>query len=218
MLQFPTMTRTAFLTADSRPLPSAASAPAAHHPSRGSPADQAWDDAFVRVESYLRAHRIESRLLLNRLTTEIIEKARSLARERPDEPPVKLALQVTHAHMEVWFRAVLGKNDTTATDERIRAQGRLALVLADSSGRWSAHYFLSGETMPANLADAMRRCHVQSGPEVRLGNMPPAPLEFPFTDPDMPSWPALHRPVLYRAAALWLAIVGVMGAAWAASH
>jgi len=29
--------------------------------------DTAWDEAFLRVESYLLAHQIESRLLLNRL-------------------------------------------------------------------------------------------------------------------------------------------------------
>ncbi|MBC8010917.1 MAG: hypothetical protein H7067_12570, partial [Burkholderiales bacterium] len=43
------------------------------------PVGPGWDEAFLRVESYLRAHQIESRLVLNRLAMEIVRAARAAA-------------------------------------------------------------------------------------------------------------------------------------------
>lgn len=39
-------------------------------------AGPAWDEAFLRVEGYLRAYGLESHVLLNQITAEIIQEAR----------------------------------------------------------------------------------------------------------------------------------------------
>ncbi len=179
------------------------------------PTDAAWDEAFLRVESYLRAHHLESRMLLNALATEIIGEAREQVRANPGEDPVRAALRITRRRIGEWFdRAGLAAD---WSDERVRLRGRLALVLADIPGRW-AKWFLSPAPVPPSLTTALTSGVLQAGPELRFSNMPPAPLEFGFTAPDDLSSLRRGRWHALRAAAAWLSIAGVFGVAWAASH
>jgi hypothetical protein len=181
---------------------------------RGPP-DPAWDEAFLRVESYLRAHHLESRVLLNQLVTEIVAEARTRVSAHPAESPVTRAMQVTHARIGAWFARAVRESDWA--NERDRAQGRLALVSANLHGRWS-NYFLLAESVPPELASAMASFQFQPGPELRFSNMPTAPLEFGFEGSDDPH--ASRREVwpLVRAASTSLLVAGLIGAAWAASH
>jgi hypothetical protein len=177
--------------------------------------DPAWDEAFMRVESYLRAHHLESRMLLNQLVSEIVAEARSRAPAPRADEAVAFAMQVTHARIGAWFARAATASDWA--NERDRAHGRLALVIANLPGRWS-NYFLSAESVPPELASAMASFQFQAGPELRFSNMPTAPLEFGFDETDDPHaarhgvWP------LVRAASSSLLVAGLFGAVWAASH
>jgi hypothetical protein len=182
--------------------------------SSAAPVDPGWDEAFLRVEGYLRAHHLESRVLLNRIVTEIIQDARTLAQGSPSEEPVKLAMQATHARIGAWFaRAGM---DLDWTNERMRARGRLAMVLADLPGRWS-NLFLSADPLPEEFAAAMRSFALFPSPRLQLSSMPPAPLEFAYND-GSPSPPNRNVRLLLRAFGSWLLIAGFFGIAWAASH
>ena len=179
------------------------------------PAGPDWDEAFLRVASYLRAHHLESRVLLNHLATEIMAQARERARENPDHAPVTLAMGVTHERIGAWF-ARAGR-DADWANERVRAADRLALVLADLPGRW-ANCFLSTEPVPQELAEALASATLEPGPELHFSNMPPAPLEFGFNDDGQSNPPNGGGRFLMRAASSWLAIAGLLGVVWAASH
>jgi hypothetical protein len=179
------------------------------------PTDPAWDEAFSRVESYLRAHHLESRVLLNQVVTEIITEARARAFTHPADEPIAIAMQVTHARIGAWFaRAV---SESGWANERDRAHGRLALVIANLPGRWANH-FLSTASVPAELAAAMASVQFQPGPELRFSNMPTAPLEFGFVETDQPQAVKQSLWLLLRAASLWIVAIGCIGVAWAASH
>ena len=180
-----------------------------------APVDPAWDEAFLRVESYLRAHHLESRVLLNELATDIIREAREHAHANPGTAPVIAAMHVTHARIGAWFSRAGSAGDWS--DTRVRAGGRLALVLVDLPGRW-ANCFLSTAPVPPELAAALASGVLRPGPELRISNMPPAPLAFGFNDPDEPNSPRKGAWLMLREAVGWLSVVGVFGAAWAASH
>ena len=179
------------------------------------PAGPAWDEAFSRVESYLRAHHLDGRVHLNRLVTEIIQDAHRQLRRNPDEEPVRAAMHAAHARIGAWFARV-GSLDDWA-DESVRVRGRLALVLADLPGHGS-HCFLSEDTALPSFAAALAADGFQPGPELRFSNMPPATLEFGFDEPGdviaikQRGWPFV------RAAAVWLLIIGFLSVAWATSH
>lgn len=177
----------------------------------------AWDEAFLRVESYLRAHHLESRVQLNQVVTSIIREARERVPANPDEAPVSIAMQVAHARIGAWFAQAGNTGDWS--DERVRVRGRLALVLAEMPGH-RADYFLATAPLPPEFAAALARGALEPGPQLRFSNMPTAPLEFGFAESDGSDsrqhgggWgPGL------RGAAGWLLIAGLYGVLWAASH
>jgi hypothetical protein len=179
------------------------------------PAGPAWDEAFLRVESYLRAHHLESRVLLNQITTEIIRDAFQKSLAVPGEEPVAIAMRATHARIGAWFARAGNNGDWS--DERVRARGRLALVLKNLPES-KAGSFLSNEPIPAEMPATLAGGVLQAGPELRLTNMPAAPLEFGFDEPSDPSTVKKSGWSGVREAAGWIALVGIYGVAWAASH
>ena len=176
-------------------------------------ADPRWDEAFLRVESYLRAHGLESPVRLNAITAEIIRAARAVEPARAE--PVPAAMEVAHARIGAWLaRAGL---ELDWNDQRSRAQGRLALIIADLPGRW-ADYFLSPGPVPGKLAVALASGQLLPGPELRLTTMPPAPLEFGTIEAAARRHLVSGAQRSVRALVSWLLIAGLLGIAWAASH
>ena len=175
----------------------------------------AWDEAFLRVESYLRAHHLQSRVLLNRLVTDIVREARERVSATPSETPVNAAMAVMHARIGAWFARVGQAGDWS--DPRVRVRARLALVLANLPATGMGG-FLSDEPVSPALAAAFAPGVLQPGPRLRFSNMSAAPLEFGFDDPENPHAPKRSLLMSARAAAGWLLISGFFGVAWAASH
>jgi hypothetical protein len=182
----------------------------------GSPAaaDPAWDEAFMRVQSYLRAHGLESPVLLNQATAGIIREAR----EDPGAPgaePVERAMEAAHARIGAWFAR--SGHDLDWTNDRMRAQGRMALVMADLPRRWPNH-FLSPDPIPPELASAMASFPILPGPGVRLSGMAPEPLEFGVLEGNESGVPGRRIRFPARVMVTWFLIFGVLGAAWATTH
>lgn len=179
------------------------------------PATADWDEAFLRVESFLRAYQIESRVLLNRLATEIVAAARVLAAEQPQEPPVTLAIQVAHARIGEWLVHALGEGDWT--DERFRARGRLALLMAEVPQRCPER-FLALEEIPEEVRSRLSGSRLSTGPEVRLSSMPSASLEFPLSETVAEKWSTFSRSTFLRATTSWILIAGIVSVAWFATR
>jgi|GEM_PF-450655 hypothetical protein len=188
---------------------------------RGRPAVQPgpvpaeWDEAFLRVESYLRAHQIESRMLLTRLTGDIIADAQALAAQMPHEAPVTIAMRLAHARIGEWMQRAMGEGSWD--DERFRARGRLALLLSELPERCPQN-FLGGETLPDDVRKRIAAAQLVSGPEMRPLTMPPAMLEFPLVEIAEAKWVTFSRSAFVRSAASWVLFITIVGAAWYASR
>lgn len=186
------------------------------------PPGPAWDEAFLRVESYLRAHQIESRLVLNRLAMEIIRAARAaseLPGTTPASPrdPVGLAMREAERRTTAWFARVLG-DAADPEDERLGTRGRIALVLADVPARWP-QYFLSEAPPPPELVGAMREAYIEAGPEMSLTRMVPRPIDFgPIANVADEAWKTFARWPLLRAILGWMLFIGMLAAAWWLTH
>lgn len=180
--------------------------------------DRAWDEAFSRVESYLRAHQIESRLVLNRLAFEIISTARGAVVTDPAKADaVALAMREAERRTMAWFRTVLG-DAVDPEDERLGTRGRIALVLADVPARWPGH-FLAATPPPAELVEAMRAAYIEAGPEMELTRMVPRPMDFgPIANVADEAWKTFARWPLLRAIIGWLLFIGLLAALWWATH
>ncbi|MGA3006641.1 MAG: hypothetical protein ABSE59_02000 [Opitutaceae bacterium] len=136
---------------------------------------EAWNAAYVRVEDYLRAHRIHNRLHQSRLIEKILERAARRHALHPALDPTTLAAEETEAVMDAWFGEVLGERDLP--HDRIAIIGRLALLLSDGAQKWP-YAFLDGDNIPPEFAHAMQTSFVQAGPDLEVSSMVPRPIEL----------------------------------------
>jgi len=169
----------------------------------------------MRVESYLRAHHIQSRSLLTRLTTEIVAEARALVPISPDQLPVETAMRVAQTRVGEWLQRSIGEG--TWSDDQFRGRGRLALLMSGVPDR-CPEYFLADEHLPTAEAQRMVRAQLQPGPELRPVGMPPATVEFHFTEIGDEKWITFSRSAFTRAAASWGFFIGFLAVAWIATR
>ena len=163
---------------------------------------EAWNAAYVRVEDYLRAHRIHNRLHQSRLILQILERAARRHEAQPASEPTTLAAEETEAMMDLWFADVLDVRGQP--HERIAVDGRVALLLSDGPEKWP-YAFLDEQNVPVDFAQAMRRGGLQAGPDMAVSNMAPRPIDLGLipqaageTLEQFEKWPIL------RALLLWL--------------
>ena len=160
-----------------------------------------WNAAYVRVEDYLRAHRIHNRLHQSRLILRILERAARRHEKTQAVAPTILAAEEAERMMDAWFSEVLGERDLP--HDRIAVNGRLALLLTDGPTRWP-YAFLDEEQVPPEFARAMQQSSIEAGPDLAVSSMVPRPIDLgPISEAAgetmerLEKWPLLHTLVLW---------------------
>jgi hypothetical protein len=133
-----------------------------------------WNAAYVRVEDYLRAHRIHNRLHQSRLIQQILERAAQRHEAEPQRSPTALAAEETESLMDVWFADMLDLRGQP--QERIAIDGRLALLLCDGPQKWP--YAFLDEQHAREFEEAMRAGAIQAGPDMTVSSMVPRPIDL----------------------------------------
>jgi hypothetical protein len=176
------------------------SLPEAFRPRTGTM--ESWNAAYVRVEDYLRAHRIHNRLHQSRLIQKILERAARRHEAHPALDPTMIAAEETEALMDAWFAEVL--DEKGLSHDRLAIDGRVALLLSDGPERWP-YAFLDEENIPPDFVQAMRTRHLEAGPDLAVSSMVPRPIDLGRiteaageTLERFERWPAL------RTLALWI--------------
>jgi hypothetical protein len=184
--------------------------PAAFRPKTGTP--EAWNQAYVRVEDYLRAHRVHNRLHQIRLIQQILERAAERHAADPSLDPTILAAEETEALMDAWFAAVLGTQGHP--HERIAVDGRVALLLCDGPQRWP-QAFLDEEHLPEDFVQAMRDGSMRAGPDLAVSSMVPRPIDLgPITEAAGETLERLGRWPVVRVIVLWSLFAGALFASF----
>jgi len=181
--------------------------PEAFQPRTGSM--EAWNAAYVRVEDYLRAHRLHNRLHQSRLIQKILERAARRHEANPALDPTALAAAETEALMEEWFDRVL--EPAASAPERLAVDGRVALLLCDGPERWP-YSFLAPDHVADDFRQAMRTQFLQAAPHLSLSSMVPRPIDLGRiteaageTFERFNQWPILRTLVLWTVFASALA-------------
>ena len=136
---------------------------------------EAWNAAYVRVEDYLRAHRIHNRLHQSRLIQTILERAARRHEVRPALDPTTLAAEEAEALMDSWFEEILG--DKSQQHDRIAIGGRVALLLSDGPQKLP-YAFLDKENVPADFKRSMQQSSMEAGPDMAVSSMVPRPIDL----------------------------------------
>ena len=165
-----------------------------------------WNAAYVRIEDYLRAHRIHSRLHQSRLIQLVLERAARRHEVQPALNPTALAAEEIEQLMDAWFADML--DGRGQPHDRIAIDGRLALLLCDGAEKWP-YAFLDERHIPREFALAMRAGVVEAGPDLAVSSMVPRPIDLGAipeaageTIEQIEKWPIL------RTLLLWLLFAG----------
>lgn len=174
--------------------------PEAFRPKTGT--IEAWNAAYVRVEDYLRAHRIHNRLHQSRLIPKILERAARRHEAQPALDPTTVAAEETEALMEAWFAEVLDEKGQPR--DRLAIDGRVSLLLCDGPEHWP-YAFLDEDHIPADFIQAMRASNLNAGPDLAVSSMVPRPIDLGrITEAAGETLERFERWPVMRALLLWI--------------
>jgi len=163
---------------------------------------ESWNAAYVRVEDYLRAHRIHNRLHQSRLIQRILERAARRHEEHPALDPTTIAAEETEALMQSWFADVLDEKGQPR--DRLAVDGRVSLLLCDGPEHWP-YAFLDEEHIPADFTEAMRTSHLNAGPDLAVSSMVPRQIDLGrITEAAGETFERFERWPVMRALFLWM--------------
>lgn len=187
---------------------------AGFRPTTGS-MDQ-WNAAYVRVEDYLRAHRIHNRLHQSRLIQQVLERAARRHEATPSLNPTALAAQEIEALMDQWFATML--DERGQPHERIAIDGRLALLLCDGPQKWP-YAFLDERQIPGEFARAMRAGAIEAGPDMTVSSMVPRSIDLgPIPAAAGETIERIEQWPLLRTLLLWMVFAGALAAIFYATR
>ena len=187
---------------------------AAFRPTTGTM--EQWNAAYVRVEDYLRAHRIHNRLHQSRLIQQVLERAARRHAANAALNPTALAAEEVEALMDQWFAEMLEKRGQP--HERIAVDGRLALLLCDGPQRWP-FAFLDEQQIPGDFAQAMRAGAIQAGPDMAVSSMVPRPIDLgPIPEAAGETMETIERWPILRTLLLWSLFAGALAAIFYATR
>jgi hypothetical protein len=181
--------------------------PMAFRPKTGTM--ESWNAAYVRVEDYLRAHRIHNRLHQSRLIQKILERAARRHEAHPALDPTMVAAEETEALMDAWFAEVLDEKDQP--HDRLAIDGRVSLLLCDGPERWP-YAFLDENNVPPDFVKAMRNSNLEAGPDLAVSSMVPRPIDFGrITGAAGETLERIERAPVLRTLFLWLLFASALG-------
>jgi hypothetical protein len=170
---------------------------------------ESWNAAYVRVEDYLRAHRIHNRLHQSRLIQKILEEAAARHEARPAVEPTTIASEVTEEMMDAWFAQILERSGEQPG--RLAVDGRVALLLCDGPEHWP-YALLDRERSPPDLVAAMRSSSLEAGPDLAVSSMVPRPLDFGrITTAAGETFERIERWPVMRTLLLWIFFASALG-------
>jgi hypothetical protein len=167
-----------------------------------------WNAAYVRVEDYLRAHRVHNRLHQNRLIQRVLGAAAGRHAQNPALDPVMLAIEEADRVMDGWFAGLLHERDLA--HDRIAAEGRVALLVSDGMQRWP-DAFLDEQNIPADFAQAMRQSALKAGPDLAVSSMVPREIDLgAITEAAGQTMEQIERLPILRVMLLWAVFLAVL--------
>jgi len=175
-----------------------------------------WNAAYGRVEDYLRAHRIHNRLHQSRLIQLVLSSAAGRHEQNPAADPVTLAIEETDRLMDGWFGELLDEKDLP--HNRIAAEGRVALLVADGMQRWP-YAFLDVQNIPPEFAQAMRQGSLQAGPDLAVSSMVARDIDLGvITEAAGQTLERIERLPVVRVLLLWLVFISVLAVVFFATR
>jgi hypothetical protein len=171
-----------------------------------------WNDAYEKVENYLRACRVSSHLQRARLAALILQRVYD--RTQRDAacaqlPLSELAITEVRERIAEW----VGHYVPAQPDGRSLnlGDGMLAIYLCDGPSRWP-YAFLDSQRMPPEYADALACRVVRAGPDLAVSSMVPRDMDLGLMPELVGSAIETFESVpLLKTLFAWLLFLGLLG-------
>lgn len=171
-----------------------------------------WNEAYEKVENYLRACRVSSHLQRARLTALILQRVYDRMQgdaAAKDHTLSELAIMEVRDRIAEWVGHYLPPR--AEGQPASLGEGMLAIYLGDGPMRWP-YAFLDSCRMPAEFAESIRARVVRAGPDLAVSSMVPREIDLgmmpELVGSAMETFEAL--PILKTLLA-WLLFFGLMG-------
>ena len=142
-------------------------------PATGS--EKEWNEAYARLADYFRAYRLHNRIRRTQLILTTLRLASQAHAREPKRPPTEHAIEQARRMMKGWLLEIY--EGIPMTETQVEATGRLGFFLSGGPDRWP-HFFLDRDTMPKDMAAAMRSAVQASGPSLQISKMTPRDIDL----------------------------------------
>jgi len=171
-----------------------------------------WNEAYEKVENYLRACRVGSHLQRARLTALILKRVydRTQADGATEGRGLsELAIMEVRVRISEWIGHFLPpRPDGRAIN---LGEGMLAIYLCDGSTRWP-YAFLDTQRMPAEFAEALCARVVRAGPDLAVSSMVPREMDLGLMPGLVGSaMEAFESVPILKTLLAWLLFLGLLG-------
>ncbi|MEI6212064.1 MAG: hypothetical protein WCR06_10620 [bacterium] len=134
-----------------------------------------WNEAYEKVENYLRAGRINSRLHRARLIHRILQRVAEQGPVANETALSAMAIRETQVMMKAWFARMM--QPAAEGGHFSLVDGRVALLLCDGPDRWP-YAFLTTDDLPPDFVKEMRESMLVAGPNLEISNMVPREIDY----------------------------------------
>ncbi len=164
---------------------------------------EAWNAAALRLEDYLRAHRVHDRERLLRLNLELLEAAHAAHAAAPLRSPLEVTMEIAIARVEAWFSHLAG--DSEAPDAQLAARGRAAWFASGLHREWPDAFL--DPTPAAELLSAVRSVSMEAGPALEFSSLLRTEVDYgPMEDLAGGTWQQFSWLHVLRAFFIWVII------------
>ena len=137
--------------------------------------EQEWNEAYARLADYFRAYRLHNRIRRTQLILTTLRLASEAHAKDPGRSPTEHAIEQARWMMREWLREIYA--GIAMTESQIEGTGRLGFFLSGGPDRWP-HFFLDKDTLPQDMAEAMRSAVMESGPGLQVSKMTPREIDL----------------------------------------
>lgn len=138
-----------------------------------------WNEAYEKVENYLRACRVGSHLHRARLTALVLQRVHDRLQADPQEGELNIpgmAIDEVRNRIEEWIGHYLPQQVIQGKSISL-GNSMLALYLGDGPMRWP-YAFLDSVNRPDELAEIIRARIVRTGPDFAFSSMVPREIDL----------------------------------------
>lgn len=170
----------------------------------------AWNEAALRLEDYLRAHRVHDREHLLRLNLDLLAEARRAHPGQPGRSPLEVTMSLAAARTEEWFARLVDGHATP--DPQLAARGRAIWFASGLHRDWPSAFLAPA---PEGLLAAVRSGSIQAGPALEFSSLVRAEMDYgALEDLAENTWQQFSWAHTLRAFLIWVVIFFAAYGAW----